>query len=81
MYPVGSEVILSDGQRGFVVAKSPDWGRPVVRITRDKRGEKLPKREQYTVNLVEEPLLSISEFKMVNVGTQEGDLQPEKQPS
>ena len=71
LYPVGSEVILSNGQRGFVVAKSPDWGRPVVRITRDKKGEKLSKREQYTLDLTDEPLLSIADFLMVNVGDQD----------
>lgn len=73
MYPVGSEVILSGGQRGFVIAKGPDWGRPVVRVTRDKAGQKLAKREQYTVNLAEEPLLDIADFMMVNVGDQEED--------
>jgi len=71
LYPVGSEVILSDGQRGFVVAKNSDWGRPVVRIVRDRRGNKLSKRDQFTVNLKEEPLLGIADFMMVNVGEQD----------
>ena len=74
MYPVGSEIILSNGQRGFVVGKSPDWGRPVVRITRDKKGEKLAKKEQYTLDLTKEPLLSISDFLMVNVGEQDEEV-------
>ncbi len=74
LYPVGSEIILTSGERGFVVAKSGNWDRPVVRISRDKHGEKLSKSEQYTLDLAREPLLGISDFMMVNLSNQAPDL-------
>lgn len=76
LYPVGSEVILSGGERGFVVAKSVDWGRPVIRVSRDTKGQKLSKAEQYTVDLAKEPLRGIADFMMVSVAEQTSDLDP-----
>ncbi len=68
LYPVGSEVVLSDGQRGFVVARNRDsWGRPVIRVVRDRQGRKLSKRDQFTLDLGQEPLLDIADFTHVNV--------------
>ncbi len=67
LYPVGSEVRLSDGLRAFVVARGPDWGRPVVRVVRDRQGRKLSRRDQYTVDLAQEPMLDIQDFYLVNL--------------
>jgi hypothetical protein len=74
LYPVGSEIILTSGERGFVVAKSGNWDRPVVRVSRDKHGEKLSRSEQYTLDLAREPLLGISDFMMVNLSNRAPEL-------
>jgi putative nucleotidyltransferase with HDIG domain len=68
LYPVGSEVVLSDGLRGFVVARGHRWGRPVVRVVRDRKGHKLSRRDQYTLDLNQEPLLDIKDFYTVELG-------------
>lgn len=72
LYPVGSEVVLTDGQRGFVIARTGAWDRPVVRICRDAGGRKLTRRDQYTVDLAAEPLLDIADFMSVNLGDPAG---------
>lgn len=41
MYPLGSEVVLSNGIRAFVIGHNKGFpDRPIVRITRDELGEK-----------------------------------------
>jgi len=67
LYPPGSEVSLTDGTRGYVVAKGPDWQQPVVRVTRDPEGNPLAKEDQYVAKLDEEEDLAVSDFLMVGL--------------
>jgi putative nucleotidyltransferase with HDIG domain len=67
LYPPGSEVVLSDGTRGYVMRKGPDWEQPEVRITRLKDGTRLRGDEQYLMKLHEEPDLEVADFLMVGL--------------
>ena len=67
LYPPGSEVALTDGTRGYVIAKGPDWQLPVVRITRDADGNSLAKEDQYVAKLHEEDNLAVADFLMVGL--------------
>jgi HD-GYP domain-containing protein (c-di-GMP phosphodiesterase class II) len=53
VYPVGTKVATSDGETGVVVRQNPGYSdRPVIKITIDKDGNKLPK--QKVIDLKEE---------------------------
>jgi len=67
LYPPGSEVSLTDGTRGYVIAKGPDWEQPTVRVTRDPEGHVLPKEDQYVAKLHEEENLGVADFLMVGL--------------
>jgi putative nucleotidyltransferase with HDIG domain len=67
LYPPGSEVSLTDGTRGYVVAKGPDWQQPVVKITSDAGGHALAAEDQYVAKLNEEPDLEVADFLMVGL--------------
>ena len=67
LYPPGSEVSLTDGTRGYVVAKGPDWQQPTVRVTCDPGGHQLAKEDQYVTKLHEEPDLDVADFLMVGL--------------
>jgi putative nucleotidyltransferase with HDIG domain len=67
LYPPGSEVALSDGTRGYVIAKGPDWQLPTVRVTLDPEGNLLDKEDQYVAKLHEEEDLEVTDFLMVGL--------------
>ena len=67
LYPPGSEVSLTDGTRGYVTAKGPDWEQPTVRVTCDPEGHVLAKEDQYLAKLHEEEDLGVSDFLMVGL--------------
>jgi putative nucleotidyltransferase with HDIG domain len=67
LYPPGSEVALSDGTRGYVTAKGPDWQLPTVRVTCDPEGQQLAREDQYVAKLHEEEDLSVADFLMVGL--------------
>lgn len=67
LYPPGSEVALTDGTRGYVIAKGPDWQLPTVRVTRDPEGNSLAKEDQYVAKLHEEEDLAVADFLMVGL--------------
>ena len=67
LYPPGSEVALSDGTRGYVIAKGPDWQQPTVRVTRDPEGNPFAKEDQYVAKLHEEEDLDVADFLMVGL--------------
>jgi len=67
LYPPGSEVSLTDGTRGYVAAKGPDWEQPTVRVTRDPGGHLLAKEDQYLAKLHEEEDLGVADFLMVGL--------------
>jgi len=67
LYPPGSEVALTDGTRGYVIAKGPDWQLPTVRVTRDPEGGPLAKEDQYVAKLHEEEDLAVADFLMVGL--------------
>jgi HD-GYP domain-containing protein (c-di-GMP phosphodiesterase class II) len=83
LYPPGSEVALTDGSRGYVIAKGPDWQLPVVRVTRDPDGNSLAKEDQYVTKLHEKEGLAVADFLMVgldpdkNMSVDEGESKPE----
>jgi len=67
LYPPGSEVLLSDGTRGYVAAKGPDWEQPEVRVTRDKDGNNLDRDDQVLKKLHQESDLEVADFLMVGL--------------
>ncbi len=67
LYPPGSEVSLTDGTRGHVIAKGPDWQQPTVRVTRDPGGQPYAKEDQYVAKLHEEEDLEVADFLMVGL--------------
>jgi len=84
LYPPGSEISLTDGSRGYVTAKGPDWEQPIVRVCRMPDGNMLDKDEQYIVELHDEPDLEVSDFLMVGLDPENeealtGDLDQEEQ--
>ncbi|MEN8006229.1 MAG: HD domain-containing phosphohydrolase [Candidatus Krumholzibacteriota bacterium] len=85
LYPPGSEVALSDGTRGYVIAKGPDWQLPTVRVTSDPEGRTLAKEDQYVARLHEEENLSVADFLMVGLDPDaakhmnEEDAQPQEE--
>lgn len=51
VYPAGSHVLTSDGEEAIVVSQNKDFqDRPVIRIIRDKNGQKL--KEEKILDLV-----------------------------
>jgi len=73
LYPPGSEISLTDGSRGYVVAKGPDWEQPIVRVVRTPCGEMLNKDDQYVVELHEDEELDVSDFLMVGLEPEESE--------
>lgn len=71
LYPPGSEVILSDGTRGYVLRKGPNWEQPQVRVTCLKDGTKLDKGDQLIKSLHEEADLEVADFLMVGLEADE----------
>ena len=67
LYPPGSEVILSDGSRGHVIRKGPNWEQPQVRVTRLKDGTEVGKDDQIIKELHKEPDLEVADFLMVGL--------------
>jgi len=67
LYPPGSEVQLSDGTRGYVLRKGPDWEQPEVQITQRKDGTNLDPDDQMVKKLYEEPDLEVADFLMVGL--------------
>lgn len=67
LYPPGSEVVLSDQTRGYVVRKGSDWEQPEVRVTRLADGTHLDKEDQVIKRLAEEEDLEVADFLMVGL--------------
>ncbi len=67
LYPPGSEVVLSNGCRGFVMAQGSTWEYPVVRVVTHPDGSRLDPEDRYLVSLAEEPGLTVDEFRMVEL--------------
>lgn len=51
IYPPGSSVSLSTGERGIVVLAGREIDKPVVRVTHDRQGESIPIADQSVVDL------------------------------
>ena len=75
LYPPGSEVVLNDGSRGYVVARGARWDSPLVRVTRDKAGHHLERDDQFLIDLNDNRKLEVSDFLSVNV---DPDGEPER---
>ncbi len=73
LYPPGSEVVLSDGSRGYVVRKGPNWEQPQVRVTILTDGTKLDKPDQIIKRLHDEADLEVADFLMVGLDADEKD--------
>ncbi len=73
LYPPGSEVVLSDGTRGYVMRKGPDWEQPEVRLTQLKNGTKLDKEDQIIKQLHLEEDLEVADFLMVGLEPDDGN--------
>ncbi|MDX2472591.1 MAG: HD domain-containing protein [Candidatus Krumholzibacteria bacterium] len=73
LYPPGSEVVLSDGTRGYVMRKGPDWEQPEVRLTQLKNGTKLDKEDQIIKQLHLEEDLEVADFLMVGLDAEDGN--------
>ena len=73
LYPPGSEVILTDGTRGYVQRKGPDWEQPEVCVTQLADGTRLARGERPVKKLHEEPELEVADFLMVNVSRNADD--------
>lgn len=67
LYPPGSEVVLSDHSRGYVVSRGARWDSPLVRITRDKTGHHLERDDQFLIDLNDNRKLEVADFMSVNV--------------
>ncbi|MBM4131858.1 HD-GYP domain-containing protein [bacterium] len=67
LYPPGSDVVLSDGSRGYVTARGDKWDSPLVRITRDKKGRRLERDDQFLIDLADNRKLEVADFLSVNV--------------
>lgn len=67
LYPPGSEVVLSDGSRGYVSARGAKWDSPMVRITRDKTGKRLDHDDQFLIDLNDNRKLEVADFLSVNI--------------
>ena len=67
LYPPGSEVELTDGTRGHVVRKGPDWEQPEVKVTVLKDGTRLDPDDQIVKKLHEEENLEVADFLMVGL--------------
>ncbi len=66
LYPPGSEVVLSDQRKAVVVARGATPERPLVRVTHDEFGGRIPSKDQPAIKLDQMPELTIEEF--LNVG-------------
>jgi HD-GYP domain-containing protein (c-di-GMP phosphodiesterase class II) len=51
LYPPGSRVLLSTGERATVIAAGVDFERPSVRVTHDAKGRALPPDEERDLDL------------------------------
>ncbi|MCB1184001.1 HD domain-containing protein [bacterium] len=71
LYPPGSEVQLSDGSRGYVVRKGPDWEQPEVKVTVLKDGTRVDPDDQVVRKLYEEKDLEVADFLMVGLTPEE----------
>jgi putative nucleotidyltransferase with HDIG domain len=80
LYPPGSEVSLTDGTRGRVIAKGPDWQQPTVRVTTDPGGHPLANEDQYVTKLHEEPELGVADFLMVGLDPNKAQERAEEDP-
>ena len=84
LYPPGSEVALTDGTRGYVIAKGPDWQLPIVRVTRDPEGNPIASEDQYVTKLHEDDNLAVADFLMVGLDPDstntEAQDDPDKKP-
>ena len=80
LYPPGSEVALTDGTRGYVIAKGPDWQLPTVRVTRDSEGGHLSRDNQYVAKLHEEEDLAVADFLMVGLDPDSAKDMAENEP-
>jgi putative nucleotidyltransferase with HDIG domain len=67
LYPPGSEVVLSDGSRGYVTARGTKWDSPLVRITKDRKGRRLDRDDQFLIDLGDNRKLEVADFLSVNV--------------
>jgi putative nucleotidyltransferase with HDIG domain len=77
LYPPGSEIALTDGSRGYVMAKGPEWEQPIVRVCRTPGGDMLDPDDQYVVELHQEEDLDVSDFLMVGLDPNEASAQLE----
>ncbi len=73
LYPPGSEVVLSDKTRGYVISKGPDWEQPEVRVTQLADGSKLEKGDQYVTKLYEEEDVEVADFLMVGLDPEQAE--------
>lgn len=67
LYPPGSEVVLSDGSRGYVTARGTKWDSPLVRITKDRKGRRLERDDQFLIDLADNRKLEVADFLAVNI--------------
>ena len=80
LYPPGSEVVLSDGSRGYVSARGAKWDSPMVRITRDKTGKRLDHDDQFLIDLNDNKKLEVADFLSVNIDKDGNPAEPAPDP-
>lgn len=71
LYPPGSQVRLSDGSLGVVVAKGAALDCPRVRLASDAHGLPIPRDHQHLIDLHEHAELAIVELVSVGTGAEE----------
>ena len=64
LYPPGSNIILSDGSKGIVTAAGNDPEKPLVLLTSDSEGNKIPEKDQDVLDLgsENEAMLEVEEL-------------------
>jgi putative nucleotidyltransferase with HDIG domain len=68
LYPPGSEVLLTDGSRGVVVARGEEIDSPQVKVTHTAAGQPIPASEQPAVRPGRGESPAIEEFITVGLG-------------
>ncbi len=67
LFPLGSEIQLNNGCRGFVATHGPSWEFPAVRIISNPDGSSLDPDDYYLVHLAQEEDLAVAEFRSVEL--------------
>ncbi len=79
IYPPGSQVLLSSGLQGLVVASGAELDRPHVQLLRDQNGEILPKEDAKTIDLSSPEAMGINIVRLLTqdqyIGSEESGSQ------